>query len=144
MQRDLPIDERRWIPGRCLSAQFARSGGPGGQHVQTTDTKVLLTLDLHDCTEIPEGVRARLAAAHPGALTTDGRLQVRVDTSRSQWANLQEARERLAEWVRAVLHPPKPRVATRPTRASQGRRVAGKKTRGTLKSTRSRVREEGE
>ncbi|MBN2801063.1 MAG: aminoacyl-tRNA hydrolase [Deltaproteobacteria bacterium] len=140
MAEDLIIIERLTLPGASLRVQLARSGGPGGQHVNTTDTKVQLFFDLEGCTVLSEAVRARVRAARPGDLTKEGELLLSSGRSRSQHANLEEVRERLAELIRRCLTPPKVRRPTRPSRSSQRRRVEGKKQRGQLKQGRGRVK----
>ncbi len=138
-QDALPINERVVIPGYDLVVETMRSGGAGGQHVNTTDSAVRLRFQLARCQALSPSVKRRLAALRPGDLTTDGELLIHADRSRSQHDNLVDARERLVELVRRALVPPKPRVATKPTKASQRRRVEGKKRRSEVKAGRSKV-----
>jgi ribosome-associated protein len=112
-----------------MTFQFARSGGPGGQHVNTTSSKVLLTIDLDAC-EMTSATRSRLLASH-------GRtLSVTSEQSRSQWRNRHLALSRaMAILDRATVAPTR-RVQTKPTRSSQRRRVDDKVRRGRLKQQR--------
>ncbi len=140
-QDALPINERIVIPGWDLVVETMRSGGAGGQHVNTTDSAVRLRFQLASCQALSSPVKRRLAALRPGDVTADGELLIHADRSRSQHDNLADARERLVELVRRALVPPKPRVATKPTKASQRRRVEGKKRRSEVKAGRSKVDE---
>ena len=142
MNAPLPIREGVEIPSTDLSYSFSRSGGPGGQHVNTTDTRVRLRFALQRCSALPAGVKARLRSAHPGWLTTDGHLVLSADTYRSRLRNVEAARERLAAAINAVWYPPKRRKKTRPSRGSVKRRLDSKKRRGSVKKNRGRVRED--
>lgn len=135
----LPITARIVIPGEDLRYEFSRAGGPGGQHVNTTDTRVRVRLDLAGTAALREDVKERLRAAHPGKLTAEGELVVTCDARRSRHRNLGEARERLAAFVRTALTPPRPRRPTRPTRGSQRRRLAAKRQRADVKRGRQKV-----
>jgi ribosome-associated protein len=125
------------IPAGELLERFSRSPGPGGQSVNTTDSRVELEYDVATSSALTDGQRARLV----------GRLgsPVRVVASehRSQHRNRVAARERLAARVReALAPPPPPRRPTKPTRGSQRRRLEQKRQRGETKSLRGRVRDE--
>lgn len=140
MDGDLPINDRIEIPASELTWSFSRSGGPGGQHVNTTDTRVRLRFALSTTDALSGPVKARLADQCRQWLTTDGDLVLTCDVHRSQHRNVEAARERLAAAIREALVPPRPRRATRPTRSSQRRRVQAKKQRGEVKRARGRVR----
>lgn len=142
MPSPLPIDDRVVIPGEDLEVTTARSGGPGGQHVNTTDTRVRLRFSLASSSALPEPVKVRLRAQCAAWLTSDGDLLVTSDATRSQQQNLEHARERLAEAVRKALVPPKPRRPTQPSRGSKVRRMKTKKVRKEVKAGRGRVRED--
>ena len=88
---------------------------------------------------LPEALKLRAAAAAGSRLTTDGRIVITANRFRNQPQNRDDAIERLASLLRAALTPPKPRRATRPTLASQRRRLEGKSKRSTIKSLRGRV-----
>lgn len=142
MADPLPITDRITIPATDLTVTTTRSGGPGGQHVNTTDTSVILRFALARCEALRPDVKARLAAAHRRWLTTDGDLVLRGDATRSRLTNLEIVRERLADAIREALVPPTERRATRPTRASSQRRLQAKKGRSALKRTRGNVSDE--
>lgn len=136
------VTERIEIPASDLTYEFARSGGPGGQHVNTTDSSVRLRFALRRTAAIGPAVKERIARARPGSLTKDGELLVTCERHRSRHMNLEEARDKLAELVREHLVPPKPRHATKPTRSSKERRLDKKSARGKTKSMRGRVNED--
>lgn len=142
MDEDLSITQTVSIPASDLSWSFSRSGGPGGQHVNTADTRARLRFALSTTTALSEPVKARLRARCGAWLTLEGDLVLTCDTHRSRYRNVEEARERLAEAVRGSLAPPKPRRATRPSRASQQRRVTTKKQRSEVKRGRGKVRDD--
>ncbi len=142
MADPLPIDERLTIPGEELEVTTTRSGGPGGQHVNTTDTRVRLRWRLSESALLSEPVRKRLLEQQPSWVTREGDLLITSDTSRSQRANLDEVRERLVAAVRRALIVPRRRQKTKPTRASKERRISGKKQRSEVKASRGRFRDE--
>lgn len=127
------------IPESELTERFLRADGPGGQHVNRTESAVELRFDVAHSRSLPDAVRARVLARRDRRLTDDGVLVIQARRFRDQARNRDDARERLAEIIRASLTPPKKRVATKPTRASKERRLAGKKQRGTLKRNRGRA-----
>lgn len=124
------------IPGSELVERFSRSPGPGGQSVNTTDSRVELVWDPAASDVLDDRQRARLLAR------ADGPLVVVAHEHRSQHRNRAAARERLATRVRELLAPPPPpRRATRPTRGSKERRLEAKRQRGQTKQLRGRVEE---
>jgi ribosome-associated protein len=128
------------LPAAELVERFSRSAGPGGQSVNTTDSRVELEYDVAASTALTDAQRTRLLARLGGRLT-GGRLVVVASEHRSQHRNRVAARERLAALLRTSLAPPpSPRRATRPTRGSQRRRLAAKRQRGETKALRGRVR----
>ena len=124
------------VPASEICEQFSKSSGPGGQSVNTTDSRVEVVFDVAGSTVLTEAMRRR-AVAHLGA----ERLVITASEHRSQHRNRVAARERLADRLRKALAPPPlPRVPTKPTRGSQRRRIEGKKRRSQIKSMRGRVR----
>lgn len=134
------IKHRIEIPGSDLSLEYARSGGPGGQHVNTTDTAVRMRFDLAGNTTLHPAIKARIQAAHANDITKEGELLITSQRHRSRAANVDDARDKLANLVRAHLQAPKARRATKPTKGSQKRRLKAKTKRGEVKAGRGRVR----
>lgn len=136
---DLVVPGRRGftIPDVELVERFSRSSGPGGQSVNTTDSRVEVVLDLTSTGALSE-VQRRRAVERLGP-----RIAVAASEQRSQHRNRLAARQRVADRLREALAPPPvSRVPTKPTRGSQRRRVEGKKRRAQVKSLRGRVRDE--
>lgn len=124
------------IPAAELSERFSRSSGPGGQGVNTTDSRVELAFDLGSSPSVPERLRRQMLdrLSHR---TVDGVLTIAASEHRSQRANRQAARERLVALLQETAAPPPPtRRPTRPTRASQERRLAEKRRRSDTKAAR--------
>ncbi|HJW06656.1 MAG TPA: alternative ribosome rescue aminoacyl-tRNA hydrolase ArfB [Rhodanobacter sp.] len=134
----LTISRTLSLPESELIERFLRADGPGGQHVNRTESAVELRFDVARSPSLPDEVRARLLARRDRRLTAEGVLVIQGRRFRDQGRNRDDVRERLAELVRGALLPPKKRVATKPTRASKERRLAGKQQRGRIKQTRSR------
>ncbi|WP_324652372.1 alternative ribosome rescue aminoacyl-tRNA hydrolase ArfB [Georgenia sp. H159] len=121
-----------------LAWRFSRSSGPGGQGVNTTDSRVELTVDLAETSALDERQRARVLEALAGRLV-DGRLTVAASEHRSQLRNRQAAAERLAQLLREALAPPPPRRrATTPSRGARRRRAEAKTRRSQVKDLRRR------
>jgi ribosome-associated protein len=124
------------IPAEELEWRFSRASGPGGQGVNTTDSRVQLRWDVTASRALTEPQRARLL----GRLATrlvDGAVQVTAAETRSQRQNREAAQRRLAENVAAALAPPpRRRRATKPTRGSVERRIEGKRRRSDVKRLR--------
>ena len=129
-----PVVTVRWtVPEAELSWRFSRSSGPGGQCVNTTDSRAELSYDVLRSTSLPGHLRDR-AVARLGERLVDGVVTVAASEHRSQLQNRDAAQRRLAQLLReAVAPPPKVRRPTRPTRGSQERRLAGKKRRSDVK-----------
>jgi ribosome-associated protein len=126
------------IPGAELVERFSRSSGPGGQGVNTTDSRVELEFDVVSSPTLKETQRARILVAL-GDRVVHGRVVVVASEHRAQRRNRTAARERLAVLLREALAPPPPaRRATRPTRSSQLRRLEAKRRQALLKANRSR------
>lgn len=124
------------VPARELRWRFSRSSGPGGQSVNTADSRVELSFDVNETTALGPVQRARVLE-RLGNRLVDGVLTVTASEERSQLRNREAARERLAEILAKALAPPPP--PRRPTRAGRGaveRRLADKKRRGRTKKLR--------
>ena len=131
------------IPAGELVERFSRSSGPGGQSVNTADTRVELLFAPGTSTAFTEAQRARLVR-NLADVMTQGQVVVVAAEHRSQLRNRVAARERLVALLRQAVAPPPPaRRATKPTRASQRRRVEEKKQLGRTKALRGRVRDDG-
>jgi len=136
MADDLRVNRWLVIPAGELHERFSRSSGPGGQSVNTTDSRVELSFDVRRSTALPERERAR-AVARLASRLTDGVVTVAAENERSQLMNREAARARLASLLReAIAPPPPPRVATKPTRGSRERRLEGKRRRAQVKRNR--------
>lgn len=126
------------IPEDELSWRFSRSSGPGGQSVNTADSRVELSIDVAGSRSLPERLRDRAVTALAHRLV-DGVLTVAASEFRSQHRNRQAARARMTALLTEATAPPAPaRRPTRPTRGSKERRLAGKKRRGQTKAMRRR------
>jgi ribosome-associated protein len=139
MADPLSISNRFSIPAGELEFQASRSGGPGGQHANTTSSRIQLRWNVRTSPSLSDGRREAILDRLSGRIDQDGVLQVTVDTHRSQHRNRDEARDRLAELIRDALRPRKQRKKTRRTRASNEKRLQAKKRRGQKKKLRGRV-----
>ena len=129
----LRVDARIHIPEAELNESFMRASGPGGQNVNKVATAVELRFDVRGSPSLSSPVRRRLERLAGRRLTKEGVLVIRADRFRTQEMNRTEARERLADLIREAATPPKPRIATKPTKASRERRLKAKGERGEVK-----------
>lgn len=120
------------LPESELSWRFSRSSGPGGQHVNTTDTRVELVWSLADSASLSASQK-ELVTRHLRHRVIGGEITVVASQYRSQHRNREAARVRLEELVSKALVPPKARHATKPSKAARQRRLDDKKRRGDLK-----------
>ena len=133
---DLTINSRLVIPSNELKWRFSKSSGPGGQSVNKTDSRVELVFDIKHSSVFGPFHKKRLLERLESRCA-NGCLNIVAAEERSQYQNRQVAMARVADLLREGLGPPpKTRKATKPTRASQKRRVTAKKHRGALKQTR--------
>ncbi|MFO7549646.1 MAG: alternative ribosome rescue aminoacyl-tRNA hydrolase ArfB [Acidimicrobiia bacterium] len=123
------------IPAAELTWSFGPSGGPGGQHANRAHTRAELRFDLAASEVFPESLRTHMLE-RLGRRIVGGAVVVSADESRSQWQNRQTARRRLATLLSESMRRPAARRPTRPTRASQRRRVTDKRARGDTKRLR--------
>lgn len=131
--RDVVVTPRITIPAGELALAFARSGGPGGQNVNKVSSKVELRWNPTTSAALGADDRAWLLENLGNRLTNDGTLIVTSTKTRDQLQNRDDALEKLVLIVRSALFRPKPRRATRPTRASKRRRVDDKRHRAEIK-----------
>jgi ribosome-associated protein len=115
------------IPRSELEYRATRSGGPGGQHVNTSSTRIELLWDLEASRAVTDEQRERLRARLAPRLDSAGMVRVVASDRRSQNQNRQAAEERLAALIKHALHVPKKRKPTKPTRAAKERRISEKK-----------------
>jgi ribosome-associated protein len=138
---DLHVRGSLALPERELRWRFSRASGPGGQGVNTTDSRVELTFDLERSPSIPDDLRER-ALARLAARLVDGALTIVASEHRSQLRNRDAARERLAAALRAAIAPDPPkRRPTRPSAGAKRRRLDAKTRRGRVKRLRGRPEE---
>jgi ribosome-associated protein len=138
MPGDVPVRGTVVIPAAELSWRFSRSGGPGGQSVNTSDTRVELSLDIGRTTALGPALRAR-ALDRLAARLVDGVLTVSASEYRSQLRNRDAAERRLVEILAAAIAAPRRRRRpTQPSRAARARRAEQKKRRSDIKRLRRR------
>lgn len=136
----IQINRRLSIPSSELEFRASRSGGPGGQHANTTATRVQLRWNVRESQSLSDRRRQLILSRLSNRIDQEGVLQLASDTHRSQHRNREEVTERFAEMVAQALRPRKTRKKTRPTRASKEKRLRNKKHRGRIKKLRGPVR----
>ncbi|MBB5709695.1 alternative ribosome rescue aminoacyl-tRNA hydrolase ArfB [Sphingomonas xinjiangensis] len=137
----IPITRSIWIDDSELVESATRASGAGGQHVNTTDSAVILRFDVAANQTLPEMVKVRLVALAGSRMTRDGVLILRAESSRSQHMNREEVRSRLIELIREATFVEKKRRPTKPSKAAKARRVDSKVKRSTIKAGRGKIRE---
>jgi len=125
-----------------IQMDFIRSSGPGGQNVNKVSTSVQLRFDAAASPSLPDDVRQRLLKLARGYITGDGILIIEARRFRTQQANRQDAVDRLVKLIQKAAEKPKPRIKTKPTKASQEKRLEIKKKRSDIKQMRGRVRDD--
>jgi ribosome-associated protein len=134
----LTITPQLTLPLAELEYRASRSGGPGGQHVNTSSTRVEVWWDVAGSPSLSDDQRSRLLTRLASRLDTTGQLRLVSSGSRSQLRNREEVTERLRDIVAEALHIPKKRKPTRPSRAAKAARLEGKRHRSTIKRERRR------
>ncbi|HEX6453523.1 MAG TPA: alternative ribosome rescue aminoacyl-tRNA hydrolase ArfB [Trebonia sp.] len=136
MAEDLRVTDWLVIPAGELSERFSRSSGPGGQSVNTTDSRVELSFDVARSPSLPDWALQR-ALGRLDSRLVDGVLTVASSGERSQLMNREDARTRLAAVLREAVAPPRPpRVPTKPSRGARERRLDAKRRRSQTKRNR--------
>ena len=140
MEEDrLEITSALRIPLAELTYRASRSGGPGGQHVNTSSTRIEVVWDIAASPSLDDAQRARLLERLATRLDKEGRLRLVSGATRSQLQNRMAVTARLASIVADALHVPRPRKRTRPSRAAKAARLDAKRKRAGLKASRRRV-----
>jgi len=137
----IPVTRSISIDSDEIEESFTRSSGPGGQHVNTTDSAVLLRFDVWGSPNLPDMVKHRLSDLAGSRLTNDGVLVLRSEGARSQLMNRAEVRERLIAMIKEATIVPKKRKPTRPSKTAKAKRMDGKAMRSTVKNLRRKVRD---
>jgi ribosome-associated protein len=132
----LEVSERIQIADNELIERAIRASGPGGQHVNKVSTAIELRFYIWGCAAIPDEIKQRLAKKRDQRITESGEIIIQAQRFRSQERNREDARARLVSLIQSALEAPKPRLATKPTRASQRRRLNDKRANASLKQLR--------
>jgi len=138
MSGAIVVTETVRVPPSALTVHAVRASGPGGQNVNKVATKIDLRVDLAGIEGLTDSARARLSALAAHRLDAGGRMVITSQATRNQARNLEDARARVADLIRAALAAPRRRVRTAPTAGARRRRLAGKKLRGAVKRWRAR------
>lgn len=136
MAEDVRLTDGTTIPSGELVFGFARSGGPGGQHVNTSATKVELRFDVAGSASLDDAQKARITAALGNRMTDDGVLILHASEYRSQARNREAVQARLRNLLSSAVRPPRPRRRTRIPNASRRRRLESKRRRSERKRLR--------
>ncbi len=136
MQEDLQVRPGLVIPGRELTFEASRAGGPGGQNVNKVSTRVTLRFHVEDSTVLDGDQKSLVASRLASRINRDGEIVIHADEHRSQPRNREAARARLVALLDAALRRVRPRVPTRPTRTAVRRRLEEKKRRAEIKRAR--------
>ena len=137
MEESLQIDENVSIPGSEIRFTASRSSGPGGQHVNTTSSRVTLHWDVTNTKAFNDVTRSRLIDRLNPRINSEGILNLSVEDERSQKRNREIARERLKKIVLEALREPKRRIPTKKSASAEKKRLADKKRRSAIKQQRS-------
>lgn len=138
MAETIQVTDTIAIPRSELVFRASRSGGAGGQHVNTSSTRIELLWDFHDSASLSDVEKSLIRAKLGARIDAAGSLRVVAGNRRSQLQNRHAAEERLAALVRGALHVPIKRKRTKPTKASKEARLSEKKRRSHIKGNRRR------
>ncbi|MFO7964720.1 MAG: alternative ribosome rescue aminoacyl-tRNA hydrolase ArfB [Desulfobacterales bacterium] len=131
--RSIAIDEKE------IKLEFIRSSGPGGQHVNKVSTAVLLRFDITNSPSLSDFVKTRLIRIAGNRVSSDGILNIKAQSGRTQEQNRREAVKRLTRLVERAAEKPKPRLKTRPSLAKKQQRLEKKQHRSKIKHMRRRI-----
>jgi len=138
MSNDLVVNNEIVIPENELEITTSRAGGPGGQHVNKSDTKITIRWNVKNTTALNEVLKERVLQNLQNRLTSDGDLIVNNSESRSQMQNKENALLRLSEIVKNALYVPKKRKKTKASKQAKEKRLKSKAIRGEIKKMRSK------
>ncbi len=124
---DLQLKPWLVVPESEIAVEYSRSGGPGGQHVNKTETRVTLRLSVRDSPSLPDAIKQKLRLRIRARLTKEGELLVSVDAHRERQRNLTIAYERMQSILKDALVEQKKRRATKPSRGAKERRLKSKR-----------------
>ena len=134
----LPVNASVAIPRAELEVKASRAGGPGGQHVNTSSTRIEIRWNVRTTRALGEAQRERVLARLTSRLDAEGGVRIVASEHRSQRQNREAAEARLAELVRQALVVPKTRRATKPSRAAKAKRLDEKRKQSDKKRNRAR------
>jgi len=124
------------VPRSEVIFTFARSGGPGGQNVNKTESKAILHWNITAAAWVPNDVKARFMEAFGSRVNSNGDVVIHSDESRDRLQNEKSCMQKLTTMLRKVWIPPRKRIATKPTKASQRKRIESKRLRSDAKKAR--------
>ncbi|MGC2310928.1 MAG: alternative ribosome rescue aminoacyl-tRNA hydrolase ArfB [Candidatus Babeliaceae bacterium] len=139
MKNDLPIKNSMVIPDQEIEITTSRAGGPGGQHVNKTNTRITVRWNVQKTNALDDEQKERVLQNLHARLTTEGDLIIHNSSSRSQQHNKTMALMQLAQTIRKALHVPKKRMATRVSKGVKESRLREKAHHGTLKKMRTKI-----